>query len=97
MERIGAGRQHQDKQGEIVSWWFALLEILLVSVLGVMHEEAVIVQGWDKPNLVDPQVYKLGLLQVRVLISLLSSPQERKPELLFKRGLGWAKGWLLAL
>ena len=53
-----------------------------------MHEEAVI--GWDKPNLVDPQVYKLGLLRVRVLISLLSSSQERKPELLFKRGLGWA-------
>ena len=46
---------------------------------------------------VDPQVYKLRLLQVRVLVSLLSSSQERKPELLFKRGLGWAKGLLACL
>ena len=35
----------------MVGWWVALEGILLVSVLGLMHEEAIIVQGWDKPNL----------------------------------------------
>ena len=61
----------------MVGWWVALERILLVSVLGPMHEEAILVQWWDKPNL---GLYKLGLLQVRVLVSLLSSSREGKPE-----------------
>ena len=64
----------------MVSWWVALERILLVSVLGLMHEEAIIVQWWDKPVLGYPHVYKRGLLQVRVLGSLLSSSREGKPE-----------------
>ena len=35
----------------MVSWWVALERILLVHILGLMHEEAIIVQWWDKPNL----------------------------------------------
>ena len=35
----------------MVSWWVGLESILLVSVSGLMHEEAILVQWWDKPNL----------------------------------------------
>ena len=38
----------------MVSWWVVLEGILLVSVLGLMHKEAMIVQGRDKPNLGRP-------------------------------------------
>ena len=71
----------------MVSWWVALEGILLVPVIGLMH---MLCGGGTNLIQVDLQVHKLGLLQVRVLVSLPSSSREAKPELLFGRGLGWA-------
>ena len=93
MERFGASwlAAPRETEGEMVSCWVALERILLVLVLELMHEDAIV--GKTGTNLIwaDPQVYKLGLLQVRGLVSLLSSSREGTPGSLFKGGLGWAR------
>ena len=82
-----AGGTERSTIGLNGEFWIVLERILLVSVV---RKSLLLRKGGTNLIWVDAQVYELGLLQVRVLISLLSSSREGKLELARPRlGQGW--------